>query len=195
MLEIELKIELNKRSEEKLRKFIASRGVKGREAREDDYYLDRNFELARGDKALRIRLAEINSEKMIELTYKGAKLSNKIKSRHEITIKLEERNIDAVLHLFEQLGYDLVGVVKKTRTYWDIEKDGWKFLVSLDRVEDLGTFMEIETLRDMEEKEEAERKVHELLDLMTGEEAGKSKSILQSYLELVLAKRGHLPDF
>ncbi|MHA2298323.1 MAG: class IV adenylate cyclase [Candidatus Hodarchaeales archaeon] len=190
MLEIEIKIKINKISEERLKKFVNNSDIRGRKTREKDFYLDRDFEMSSTDKALRIRLSETEGKKWIELTYKGPKLSDQVKSRKEINIKLDECQLDNVLTFFEQLGFNPVGKVSKKRVTWDLVLDGWKYHVSLDKVDDLGTYLEIETTTTMEKKGEGEKRVSSMLCQLIGEdEVSKSKSILKSYLELILAKQ------
>ncbi|MFW9994929.1 MAG: class IV adenylate cyclase [Candidatus Odinarchaeota archaeon] len=191
ILEIEIKIALNKNAEEILREYVASKGLAGKKVKEVDFYLDRGYELARDDKVLRIRSSTLENSSSTELTFKGGKFSDKVKSRQEIAIQVEETDAETVIEFFKQLGFLVAGIVRKERIYWQLEQNGYEFQVSLYRVEDVGTFLEIETLSSMKDKDEAEKRVHDLLDLILGEEARKSKSILRSYVDILLEKQGN----
>lgn len=94
------------------------------------------------DEALRIR----KEGDEVFITYKGPKIDKETKTREEIEIKTDEKIID----MLEGLGFTLAGTVKKTRKNYILNGLG----ISLDSVENLGYFVEIETSGDLESGKE-----------------------------------------
>ena len=146
-------------------------GARGGETRlEDDIYYNhpaRDFRST--DEALRIR--RVNDRYV--LTYKGPKLSEKAKTRveHEVTVD----DLESMEKILVSLGFVESGAVHKERTIYhlgDVE-------VCLDRVRDLGFFVEIEKMGT--EKEAIENELFRL-----AEELHLVHFERRSYLELVL---------
>jgi len=144
--------------------------------REHDIYLNhpcRDF--AESDEALRVRQA--NGESF--LTYKGKKLSPLTKTREEISIKVD--SFDSAKQLLEALGFAEVACVVKEREVWKLGEA----TIYLDRVEKLGSFVEVEMETEGERLEDVEKR---LLKLVEAIGLRKDMSIRESYLELLLAK-------
>jgi adenylate cyclase class 2 len=143
---------------------------------EHDVYFnapDRDF--ARTDEALRIRSTREGSN----LTYKGPKLGpGPVKAREELTIMVDSAAMAG--RLLERLGYASTAMVVKDRETYRVEGT----FVTLDAVEGLGSFVEIEAPAGLPEKEAVSLigKVKDLLGV-TGEET------ILSYLEMILATR------
>jgi adenylate cyclase, class 2 len=150
---------------------------------EADHYFnapDRDF--GQTDEAFRLRrVGELN-----RITYKGSKQGGPTKTRTEIEIGVEPGVAAAenFCRLVEHLGYRASAVVKKRRTCYDFERDGFALQACCDEVETLGRFVEIEIVTAPAAKERAQRT---LLDVVR--ELGLPASEPRSYLEMVLAKQ------
>ncbi len=107
----------------------------------DTYYNSEAFDLRRGDKALRIRLErDLKSGRMTTtLNYKGPKIDERTMSRTEIEFEVPSaQEMEAVL---EGIGYHPAGprVCKVRQDYCR-----GNVVLSLDKVDGLGDFLEIE---------------------------------------------------
>jgi adenylate cyclase class 2 len=148
---------------------------------EADHYFnapDRDF--AQTDEALRLRcIGPIN-----RLTYKGPKESGVTKTRTEIEVPLAEGSAAAedLRRLLVHLGYRPVAVVRKTRICYHLNREGFALEVTLDDVEQVGRFVEVEILAAEETKTAAQ----EVL-LRIAAELQLTQSERRSYLELLLA--------
>ncbi len=179
MLEVEMKFPLAERSHWEAR--LSDCGaVWVVDRREEDHYFnapDRNF--AQTDEALRLRrIGEANF-----LTYKGPKRDTLTKTRTEIEVPLACGDAAAqdMQRVLVALGYKPVAVVRKQRRIYRLERDGWPMEITLDEVESLGHFVEIE-VRTSEERFELARdalvRLAESLDL--------NQSERRSYLQMLL---------
>jgi len=182
LIEIEVKLQLGGCGEiDRVERLLVEvqGAVKEEDVVEEDIYLQhpcRDFALT--DEALRVR--SVNGR--MELTYKGPKkLVGGVKSRTEITIVFEPGRAQQLLKLLNTLGFKRVLTVKKQRTYYRL-RDA---IVALDRVEDLGCFIEIE-YRGEGGVEEARRRLEEIVEALGL--SGKPR-ITKSYLELLLSKK------
>lgn len=180
--EVEIKARIANREEfiEKLRSLNAlERGVV---AQTDRYFNHPARDFARTDEALRIRrTGDINC-----ITYKGPKVDAATKTRKEIEIAFAsgveaEAQFDALL---SALGFSAVGVVKKRRTIWELRYGELMVEASLDDVEGLGLFAEIETKAGAADVGRAKATVLELCDRL-----GLGKPIRRSYLGMTLESR------
>ncbi|MFX1515968.1 MAG: class IV adenylate cyclase [Promethearchaeota archaeon] len=185
-MEIELKIPLKAHlSPTDVISFLLHEyGGSSEEIRQTDYYFSspiRNFAIT--DEALRIRQIQAKTgEEIIELTYKGPKLGESMKIREEIT--LETSNITDAKKFLQNLGFQIVAVIKKKRTNWSVNE----LTISVDEVEDLGSFLEIEILSPIDNSEIIHKSKEQIINLAkrilpnwSGEDERKS------YLELLLA--------
>ena len=104
-----------------------------------------------------------------------------MKTREEIEFKIED--FDKAKRAFEKLGFIPVAHVKKRRISY---KYG-DYIISLDRVNQLGTFLEIECeVSNESEIKEKEDKIKSFLTNTLG--IKEFKSIRKSYLEMLLEK-------
>ena len=178
MIEVELKIRVSENEFLRIKQELKSRSTKKSEEFMDDLYFQhpcRNFEET--DEALRIRKS--NNESFI--TYKGPKIGTAMKTREEIEFKVEDA--DKVKEALEKLGFIPVAHVKKHRISFEYDE----YKVSLDRVNQLGTFLEIECEAESErEIKEKEAKIKKFLSEKLG--IKEYKSIRKSYLEMLLEK-------
>ncbi len=179
MIEVEAKYEV-KDLEDIERKLLVLGAVYIGEEYEEDYYFQhpcRDF--MKTDEALRVR----KTMNRIELTYKGPKMSSLIKSRVEINVGVED--LDSIIALLEKLGFKKVFIVKKYRKKYRLSEE---VKISVDVVENLGSFIEIEVSSKRSEFREAEKKV-----LAIARSLGlEGKPIIKSYLELLLEKKANI---
>ncbi len=148
--------------------------------REVDLYFGhpaRDF--AQTDEALRVR----RKGRTNFITYKGPKLDETTKTRQEIELPLapEEESVDAWAELLEVLGFRPVGEVRKFRRKAAITWQGRRVEGSLDEVEQLGTFAELELVVEADDVEAAKACIASL-----AEKLGLTGGERRSYLELLL---------
>ncbi len=139
---------------------------------EDLYFQHPCRDFAVTDEALRLR----RRSDRVELTYKGPKEGGVVKARKEVSIVVND--YDAARELLESLGFRPVLVVRKERRYYTLPSDN--VVVTLDRVDELGCFVEVEALGGGEERVLG---VVEKLGL-----SGYPRTNL-SYLEMLLEKK------
>jgi adenylate cyclase class 2 len=183
MLEIEMKFPIANIA--KLESKLSNLPVQESESvSEADHYFnapDRDF--ARTDEALRLRrIGEKN-----HITYKGPRTDRHTKTRKEIEVPLGDGEVTAegFMQILMHLGYRPVAVVRKQRRILRLPRDGFAVEICLDRVDELGDFVELEIVA-AEEKLEAAKAT--LLGLAA--ELGLSQPERRSYLELLLKARG-----
>ncbi len=173
-MEVEVKLEIRDPQvvESKLKGFE----FLGERVEEDTYF---NFDcvggccrdFAKTDEAIRVRRK--NGE--IILTYKGPRKGEGIKAREEIEVKVD--NFENLVKLLEKLCLKPVITIRKKRKEWKVKN----FKVTLDYVEGLGWFVEIEGMGSPEElKEKIERLARELVP--------EGKRVEKTYLEMYLER-------
>lgn len=109
-----------------------------RTVRETDTYLDDHKKLKHQGCGLRIRSQQTEDAQKTLVTFKGAKVESRYKSRPEY--ETEVGSAETAELIFAGLGYVPRIVVRKKRDMWSV--DGCT--VCLDDVEDLGRFVEVE---------------------------------------------------
>lgn len=187
MIEVEVKFRLADAAE--LLRKLAELGqplVFSDRTETDEYFLHpaRDFRIT--DEALRIRC----SGSTVELTWKGPKLDALTKTRRELELPVNDAAETAEFRnqrlrdILLALGFTSAGYVKKHRRVADLMVDGRSFHVSLDTVEGLGLFVEIETICMPEERHLA---TPQLLQLAA--RLGLGESERRSYIGL-LQERG-----
>jgi len=146
------------------------------EHQEDLYFNAPHRDFRKTDEALRIRKVIREGRMKIVLTYKGAKLDETSKTRKEIEVVVEE--VENMALILESLGFRLAGTIKKDRTTYNVGE----FIVTLDKVYEVGNFVEIE--KDLPEGEDFQNSLNGIfslyrkLDIEDGFER-------RSYLELL----------
>lgn len=172
MIEVEVKARIDsfKEMEEKLEKLGA---VKSKEEfQEDIYFASPIVDFAKTDEALRIRTTNNNTF----ITYKGPKLNDEAKTRKEVEMTIE--SAAKAQDIFEEVGFKAARIVRKNRKYYTYEN----FEISLDDVEGLPPYMEIEiALDDGEDYSQAQDKIFELFEKL-GITDGFERT---SYMELL----------
>lgn len=113
------------------------------------------------------------------LTYKGPLLdaASKTRSEHETAVD----DADALADILDGLGFDPAATVEKERAYWSL--DG--FTVTLDAVEKLGEFVEIE--REVDDANEIDAVRDAAVDVLDRLGLDADEQVRTSYLGLLLA--------
>ena len=161
MLEVEVKARIDNIEEikNKLTKINAKKDKI--EYQEDIYFNSPIVDFAKTDEALRIRKTITNNKEKIFITYKGPKLDQKSKTRREI--ETEIKNQEEFQEIFENLQFKTVRKVKKNRQYYTIEN----YTISIDEVEGLEPYMEIETiLNDNNNYDNELNKIYEIFETL-----------------------------
>jgi adenylate cyclase class 2 len=148
----------------------------------DTYLAHPARDFSRTDEALRLR----RQGEATHITYKGPKVDTTTKTRQEVELPLPEGDDYAARFegLLVLLGFRVVAQVRKHRRIAFVEWDGATVEISLDDVDGLGHFVELETQADEAGLAAARRA---LASLAT--ELGLTRDERRSYLELLLAGR------
>ncbi|KYC45078.1 MAG: CYTH domain protein [Candidatus Methanofastidiosum methylothiophilum] len=168
MLELEMKAKINKYTRGRIEQILRMAELLEEKTEEDIYFSSPIRDFKETDEALRIRYS---GDKAI-LTYKGPKLDKISKSREEYEAFVSG-DIEQIL---EKLGYKKVLNVRKNRKIYLYKE----FKISIDDVEDLGEYLEIELKSD--NIKDVERIENLFDDLFLESER-------RSYLELLLLKK------
>lgn len=138
---------------------------------EKDIYFShplKNF--GKSDEALRVRIADKTF-----LTYKGKKLDRETKTREEFEVKVS--NAETMIEILKRLEFKLVRVVEKQRKIYSLNN----FKICLDKVKNLGSFVEIEA-----KEKNIEKGKKDIFKLM--KKLNLKKTERMSYLELLIEK-------
>ena len=176
MIEVEVKAKID--NFEDMREKLNNLGaVKTKEEFQEGIYLNNPIvDFAKTDEALRIRTTEQNNEKHIFITYKGAKIDSKSKTREEIEFGIEDS--EKCAKTFEHIGFKKVRTVRKNREYYTYKN----FEISLDDIEGLSPYMEIEIgLEDGNDYQQSQDSIFEVFEQL-GITDGFERT---SYLELL----------
>jgi adenylate cyclase, class 2 len=186
-MSFEVEVKYRSADHDRLRRTLLEHG-----AREDppvwqeDIYLShpaRDF--AQTHEALRLR--RIGSENRI--TYKGPRFPGPTKTREEIEIPVASGDEAAsdLAALFQNLGFQALAPIRKHRTTFHLSATPHEIEVTLDRVEGLGDFVEIEAItRGQDGLPSAQATV-----LALAEQLGLDQVEPRSYLRMVLESRQH----
>lgn len=137
-------------------------------------------------KSLRVR----RSGDLLATTFKGPRLDSTTKAREEIELSLAPKGCDEAtldktrddwIRFYERLGFQPFGAVEKTRRRARTVFAGREFEITLDVVDSLGVFTELETLAPQAEFVEARAVLLALADKL-----GLRDTITKSYLALTL---------
>lgn len=178
-LEVELKFRVDDLDE--VRKAARAFGGKlGSTIRQvDTYYAHPTRNFAETDEALRVRVVGETAC----VTYKGPLLDAETKSRQETEIRFAGGAADGRRFggLLARLGFHEVKAVHKEREEWHLDWQGKSVELLIDRVDGLGTFVELEMLSDAAAFEEAKAALLALASTL-----GLRDSERRSYLALLL---------
>ncbi|MDR1484128.1 MAG: class IV adenylate cyclase [Planctomycetaceae bacterium] len=157
----------------------------------DRFYLHPQRNFKQTDECLRIRVRKfIDGREEKFLTYKGAKLDNKTKTRRELEIQIND-NITLELILMS-LGFKAADSVRKFRRQTEIIIDNITVELLLDFVPELadetnnatGNFVEIETIAS-----ESDLDLKRNLIIELAQKLNLTEPIRTSYLELIRPKQ------
>jgi adenylate cyclase class 2 len=159
----------------------ASISVPRRES--DLYFAHPCRDFAATDEALRLRC----SDRGRWITYKGPKIDATTKTRREIDLALPaEADVQGDwVTLLETLGFRPIAEVVKRRRKAIVAWQGRQIEASLDEVDRVGTFIELEIVTSADDLDAARACVASL-----AEHLRLSGSERRSYLELLLQRRG-----
>ena len=117
------------------------------------------------------------------VTFKGAKLPGTIKARRELEWSLAPGDADGskTEELLELLGFRRVETVSKQRRSFHLTDDLGELVITIDRVDRVGDYAEIELLAEVDSIEEARRRIARL-----AEHLGLRRSESRSYLAMLL---------
>ena len=150
-VEIEQKFYCN--NHEKLLEIINKNNLKkcSEKYESDEYFTDINSIYIKNRTCLRIRNVD---NKYLELTFKGKskELTNNY-AKIENNINLDISNYDSIVGLLYSLGYFSYSVVNKNRTTYTKKVDDFEYNVMIDKIENLGDFVEFELLYYKDEKD------------------------------------------
>lgn len=149
----------------------------------DVYFAHPARDFAQTDEALRIRRQGASNS----ITYKGPKIDAVTKTRHEIDLPLPSGADAAAVWtgLLGALGFSPVGEVRKSRRKAQVAWQGRDVEVSLDHIDRLGSFVELELIAPPEGVAAARECIVALAEAL--KLAGSER---RSYLELVLERCG-----
>jgi len=192
MIEVEIKVKIS--DPELMReKFRVEKGFYKISLLHEDTYFNmpeklRDFK--KTDEALRIRksigfnkLDKSSIQKITYyLTYKGAKLDTTTKTRKEIEVKIEDG--EAIIEIFEILGFQKIFTVKKERELYEFEFENYNIEALIDYIPILKQhFIEVEFMAETQDKIDKARQI--LFDFLKKFGIQKEESITKSYLELI----------
>ena len=154
---------------------------------EDLYFAHPSRDFASTGEAFRIR----GEGDRNRITYKGAKRSGPTKTREEVEVDFAS-GLDArgdLRLIFERLGFTLVASVRKRRGSYEFEVEGRTLTVTVDHLEALGDFAEVETLVDTE----AELPLAQGAVMGLARQLGLTEVEPRSYLRMLLEQEGRFP--
>jgi adenylate cyclase class 2 len=175
MLEVELKVKIP--SLDPVREKLAQKNAQfsGKVHEHDIYYNAPHRDFGVTDEAVRVRY--INDHAVV--TYKGPKIKKfGLKAREELNFAVESG--ETFEKMLDRLGFTRTTEVNKWRENYKIGNAS----ISLDMVDELGSFAEIEVIV---ENEADNPTAH--IEKLAKEIGVEGEVLLASYLELLLAKR------
>ena len=148
----------------------------------DQYYAHPARDFATTDEALRIRRVG----RSCWITYKGPKVDTTTKTRREIELPLsaDDETGAGWAELLEALGFRPVAAVRKQRRKATVAWHGRRIAATLDDVDQVGTFVELELSASQEDLQPAKECIASLARRLA-----LRGSERRSYLELLLEAR------
>ncbi len=177
MIEIEVKARVD--DARKMERAIIAMGATpvGIENQADTYYNSQYNDFGKTDEALRIRV----QDGRYFLTYKGPKMDMVSKTRKEFQVDINDA--DGMGKILTSLGFFPVATVTKKRKNFRLGD----FIIALDDVRNLGTFMEIEI--PIKDSGKYEEKVVLIFKFIEKIGISRESTICSSYLEMVLGEK------
>jgi len=177
MIEVETKLKIDhvEHIEEQIKELKGE--YKGEKTEIDLYFDNPNIHILSGGCALRVR----DADGEYRLTYKGPKKDDETTSRPEFEIGIE--SAVEMIKILDELGfYEIFKVKKLRKTY--LLKD---LIITLDNVEDLGEFIEVEGKASNDE--EFKEKKDEIFKLLKKLGLSRKEISQRSYLEMLLNEK------
>lgn len=146
------------------------------EPQSDLYLAHPSRDFAQTDEALRIR--SVGDRNWV--TYKGPRVDQTTKTRRELEVPIIEA--EGLGQLLQLLGFRPVATVRKLRRVARVRHEELPFEICLDEVDDVGSFVELETSAAAAQLDQARQALQSL-----ARQLGLQHSERRSYLELLLA--------
>ncbi len=183
MYEVELKV---RAAHESVREKLSALDARsqGTVRQEDTYYDAPHRAFEETDEALRLR-RETGDREMTQLTYKGPLVESASKTREERETAIE--NAEEMDGILDALGFSSAVEVEKNRERFECGD----YIVSLDSIEELGEFVEVE---QEAEGEDIERVRDGARDLLRDLGCDPTEQIQTSYLELLVENGSNSHD-
>ncbi|MDG5759509.1 class IV adenylate cyclase [Natronococcus sp. A-GB1] len=145
----------------------------------DTYYDAPHRSFPETDEALRIRTERLEDDPdETRLTYKGPLVDDASKSREEVETAVGDgEKVDAVL---TKLGFEPAATVRKERERFELEG----YTITLDSVDDVGEYVEVET--EVDDESELENAREGAFDVLERLGLDSDDQLRTSYLELLL---------
>ena len=145
----------------------------------DIYFNSPVRDFAKTDEALRVR---VYGDGTVVLTYKGPRIGSIGKTREELSVTVND--LESLLEILRKLGFREVARIVKRRDIYNYEN----FTIYIDSVEELGSFVEVETM--VNDRELIDKATEEVLQL--GDKLGLRRDWIErkTYLELMLERQG-----
>jgi adenylate cyclase class 2 len=175
MLEVELKVKIPSLDPVREQLVRKNAGSAGKVHEHDIYYNAPHRDFGQTDEAVRVRYTDDHAV----VTYKGPKIKKfGLKAREELNFAVESGEIFETM--LDRLGFRKTREVNKWRETFKLGNAS----VSLDTVEGLGTFAEIEVIAEDEGDNPTSA-----IEKIAKEIGVTGEPILESYLEMLLAKK------
>ncbi|MFX0173325.1 MAG: class IV adenylate cyclase, partial [Candidatus Hodarchaeota archaeon] len=186
IMEIELKVPLDKdisvtSTVERISEKFGSSSITITQI--DTYFQSSTKDFWITDEALRLREKQYGSIRKIEMTYKGPKKGRNMKIREKITIEVSDW--EKIKNILKNIGFTPFATIKKQRRNWNHQN----ITISLDNVEGLGFYLEIEisTPKGFKEIETIKDEIFRLAKDIIPNYDGQDER--RSYLELMCQKQ------
>ena len=194
MLEIEMKFRVANAAEyERLISETLGASFGAPTVESDVFFTNEALGFPNEGKSLRIR----RRGNYLAATFKGPRLDSQTKTREEIELTLVDerpelseenaRRVDEAranwIRFYERLGFSQYGVVTKSRRRASTEYGGRQFEITLDEIDGLGVFTELEVSAEKEEFAVARAVV-----MLLAQKLGLRETVTSSYLSMVCAQ-------
>jgi len=178
MYEVEVKVEADL---EAVRQRLDELGAEHVDSVEqvDTYYDAPHRDFAATDEAFRVREETVGSDTETRITYKGPLVEADSKTREEFETRVHDGEV--MRSIAESLGFDPAATVRKERERYAVRE----FTVTLDRVDGVGEFVEVETAVETEGEVGPARE--QAFDLLRDLGLDPDEQTQTSYLGLLLA--------
>jgi adenylate cyclase class 2 len=151
----------------------------------DTYYDAPHRDFAETDEALRVRRETRDGETTARITYKGPLVESESKTREEVETAVADG--DDADSIFAHLGFEPAATVRKERRFYQYEG----YTVTLDAVDDVGEYVEVETETATPDDGDTDAAVESAregaYDVLRDLDLDPTEQIQTSYLGMLLA--------